>query len=281
MEDIYPALKTVALGAESLPVPEPLLQLADIAPFQLFVTTTFDSFLARSLNQKRFGGNLKTRVLSYSPSEVQDVPPADFKSSGLPIVYHLLGKVFATPAYAVTHEDLVEFFHSLQSETRSPKILFDELNRKNLLILGSRFSGWLTRFLIRMSKAQRLSTGGKSDYLADAEVSGDPSLVMFLKHFCRATKIFTSGNAVEFVAELHRRWVGRHGDNPARATPPVEGAQADVEPGAVFLSYASEDLAAAEKIKQALDAAGVDVFLDREELHAGEDWEMKLRRSIH
>src|SRR5882672_7144038 len=56
VEDIYPALKAVASKAEALPVPEPLLQLADIRPLQLFVTTTFDSFLTRALNQKRFGG---------------------------------------------------------------------------------------------------------------------------------------------------------------------------------------------------------------------------------
>jgi len=280
VEDVYPALKTVAQETEMLGVPEPLLQLAAIPPLQLFVTTTFDSFLVRALNHTRFKGNLKTQVLSYSPGQVEDVSP-EFKSFGRPIVYHLFGKVSATPAYVVTQEDLVEFFHSLQSETRHPKILFDELNRKSLLILGCRFSGWLTRLLIRMSKAQRLSSGGKSDYLADTEVNGDPSLVMFLKHFCKATKIFTSGNAVEFVAELHQRWVERHGDTSVQATVVAEGVQSDVEAGAVFLSYASEDLSVAEKIKQALEAPGVDVFLDRKELHPGEDWEAKLRRSIH
>ena len=69
IEDIYPALKAVASKAEALPVPEPLLQLADIRPLQLFVTTTFDSFLTRALNQKRFGGNAKTKVLAHSPTE--------------------------------------------------------------------------------------------------------------------------------------------------------------------------------------------------------------------
>ena len=79
VEDIYPALKAVASKAEALPVPEPLLQLADIRPLQLFVTTTFDSFLTRAINQKRFGGNLKTKVFAYSPTEATDLP-GDMKS---------------------------------------------------------------------------------------------------------------------------------------------------------------------------------------------------------
>src|SRR5215469_12159235 len=41
VEDIYPALKTVASRAEAaLKVPEPLLKLAAIRPLRLFVTTT-------------------------------------------------------------------------------------------------------------------------------------------------------------------------------------------------------------------------------------------------
>jgi hypothetical protein len=48
----------------------------------------------------------------------------------------------------------------------------------------------------------------------------------------------------------------------------------------VFVSYASEDKSAAEKIKDALERAGVDVFFDRDDLQSGNDWEAKLRRSI-
>ena len=282
IEDIYPALKAVASKAEALTIPTPLLQLADIRPLQLFVTTTFDSFLTRALNQKRFGGSAKTKVLAHSPTEVQDLP-ADLKSFSSPIVYHLLGKLSSTPAYAVTHEDIVEFFHSLRSETRQPPLLFDELNRQSLLVLGSRFSGWLARFFMRMSKRQRLSAGGKSDYVVDTEVSSDGNQVLFLKNFSKATKVYRSGGVVEFVSELHGRWMERHPDDPADSTNSLTAVSSpsEVEPGAVFLSYASGDSEAVEKLKTALEGAGVDVFFDREQLQPGNDWETKLRRNIH
>jgi hypothetical protein len=162
-------------------------------------------------------------------------------------------------------------------------LLFDELNRQSLLILGSRFSGWLARFFMRMSKRQRLSVGGKSDYIVDAEVSSDGNQVLFLKNFSKATKVYRSGGVIEFVSELHRRWMERHPDSSTQASDSLSGVRTatEVEPGAVFLSYASGDSEAVEKLKAALEAAGVDVFFDREQLQPGNDWEAKLRRNIH
>jgi hypothetical protein len=213
--------------------------------------------------------------------DIQDLP-STVDELRTDVVYHLLGKVSATPAYAVTQEDIIEYFHALGSEARQPHLLFDELNRRSLLILGSRFGGWLTRFFMRMSKGQRLSAGGKSDYLADSDLTSDASLITFLRHFSKATRIYRSGGAREFVAELHARWTERHPaavpeEQPAAAAGAMAGG---VEPGAVFLSYASEDAAQAEQIRTALEQAGVDVFFDRDRLKAGNDWEVKLRRSI-
>ena len=50
---------------------------------------------------------------------------------------------------------------------------------------------------------------------------------------------------------------------------------------AVFLSYASQDAAAAERIAAALRAAGIEVFLDQSELRGGDLWDQKIRREIH
>ncbi len=50
---------------------------------------------------------------------------------------------------------------------------------------------------------------------------------------------------------------------------------------AVFLSYASQDAEAAQKISEALRAAGIEVFLDQSELRGGDVWDEKIRREIH
>jgi hypothetical protein len=280
-QHIYAALKMVAAEADSLPIPEPLLYLAGIRPIQLFVSTTFDSSLTRALNQKRFGGNPNTRVFAYAPNEVQDLS-GDLQGLGAPVVYHLTGKLSATPAYAVTDEDVIEFFHSLQSDTRRPAQLFHELSSRSLLLLGNRFSGWLNSFLMRMSKCQRLSADDKADYVADQVISDDPNLVLFLERFSSATEIYRAGGAVAFVSELHQQWSERHPETSVQSAPqPPDSGQSEVEPGAVFLSYASGDWPAVEKLKQALEESGVDVFFDRDQLQPGNAWESKLRRSIH
>ncbi len=51
--------------------------------------------------------------------------------------------------------------------------------------------------------------------------------------------------------------------------------------GAVFLSYASEDSAAAERICISLRAAGIEVWFDQSELRGGEAWDRQIRRTIH
>jgi TolB-like protein/cytochrome c-type biogenesis protein CcmH/NrfG len=49
----------------------------------------------------------------------------------------------------------------------------------------------------------------------------------------------------------------------------------------VFLSYASQDAEAAQKICAALHAGGIEVFLDQSELRGGDAWDQKIRHQIH
>src|SRR5688500_15328207 len=49
---------------------------------------------------------------------------------------------------------------------------------------------------------------------------------------------------------------------------------------AVFLSYASQDAAAARRICDALRAAGIEVWFDQSELRGGDAWDQKIRKQI-
>jgi Tfp pilus assembly protein PilF len=51
-------------------------------------------------------------------------------------------------------------------------------------------------------------------------------------------------------------------------------------PRAVFLSYASQDAAAARRICDALREAGVEVWFDQSELRGGDAWDAKIRKQI-
>jgi TolB-like protein/Flp pilus assembly protein TadD len=49
---------------------------------------------------------------------------------------------------------------------------------------------------------------------------------------------------------------------------------------AVFLSYASQDAQAAQKICEALRVAGIEVWFDRSELRGGDAWDQSIRKQI-
>ena len=48
--------------------------------------------------------------------------------------------------------------------------------------------------------------------------------------------------------------------------------------GAVFLSYASQDAEAAQRICAALRSAGVEVWFDQSELRGGDAWDQSIRK---
>jgi abequosyltransferase len=58
-------------------------------------------------------------------------------------------------------------------------------------------------------------------------------------------------------------------------------SQAVAPSGAVFLSYASEDLAAAERIAARLRTADIEVWSDKSELRGGNAWDRQIRKQIH
>jgi hypothetical protein len=57
-------------------------------------------------------------------------------------------------------------------------------------------------------------------------------------------------------------------------------ADQDPPPPSVFLSYASQDREAARSIRDALAAAGIEVWYDENELGGGDEWDQKIRRQI-
>lgn len=60
---------------------------------------------------------------------------------------------------------------------------------------------------------------------------------------------------------------------------PDQAAAASHRPS-LFISYASEDRAAARTLRDALQAAGLDVWYDENELGGGDAWDQKIRRQI-
>ena len=280
-EDVYPKIRAIVREMPLEP-PEALRKLARIEAFDLFVSLSCDSLMVDAVNQERFGGQARAEHLAYSPTKAQDLPAERGRLQN-PVVYSLLGKLSVAPDYVVSDEDTLEFMCALQSDARRPHLLFDELHNNNLLIIGCAFPDWLARFFIRISKSRQLSAQrGESEILVDRMAGNDPNLVLFLESFSYATKIAPM-DAREFVDELERRWVLRHPPRArAAAAAPAEPALAlpEMPAGAVFVSYAKEDLAAVQALQRSFEALGIDVWFDKERLEAGDLYDQKIKRNI-
>lgn len=277
-EEAYVRLRGVLKDLDVEP-PAALRQLAAITDFDLFVTTTFDSLLETAINVVRFGGAHSTEAISYSPNRVTDLPTERDRLTR-PTVYHLFGKVSASPTYVISDEDLLEYLCALQNEHLAPERLFYELEHNHLLVIGGSLSNWVARLFLRMAKRQRLSAPRDvGEVLADDLIGEEPRLVTFLQQVSVHTRIYRG--AERFVAELHERWQARRkpagaAADPARFLPPAR----EMPENAVFISYAREDLPAVQRIKAGLEAAGITTWFDLERLESGDDYDLKVQRNI-
>jgi hypothetical protein len=279
-EEAYTRLRSIMREVQFEP-PQALRQLAQITDFDLFVTTTFDPLLENALNLERYGGQPSTEVIAYSPNRVADLPAerAELRRS---VVYHLLGRLSASPTYVLSDEDMLEFICALQSEHLTPEKLFHELEHNHLLLIGSDFSNWLARLFLRMAKRKRLSDPRDvTEVFADDHTLKDERLVAFLQQVSVRTRVY--GGAESFVAELHRRWSARQGpvqtsssSAPQRFLPPAREMPAN----AIFISYAREDLPAVQRLKTGMDAAGLTTWFDLDRLEGGDDYDRKIHANI-
>ena len=281
-EEAYTRLRSIMREVDFEP-PLALRQLAQITDFDLYITTTFDPLLEKAVNLERYGGQPTADVIAYAPNRVADLP-TERDQLQRAVVYHLLGRLSASPTYVVSDEDMLEFICALQSEHLTPEKLFHELEHNHLLLIGSDFSNWLARLFLRMAKRKRLSDPRDvGEVLADDHTMKDGRLVAFLQQVSVRTRVY--GGAEAFVADLHARWTRRQGGTlassaagaaPQRFLPPSR----EMPEHAIFISYAREDLPAVQRLKAAMDAAGLTTWFDLDRLEGGDDYDRKIRANI-
>ena len=150
--------------------------------------------------------------------------PTEREQLQRPVVYHLLGRLSASPTYVISDEDMLEFICALQSEHLTPEKLFHELEHNHLLFIGSSFTNWLARLFLRMAKRHRLSDPRDvGEVLADRPHRQRRPAD---ERSCSRSACARASTAAprSFVDELHRRWTARH--KPARRHRARRGAAA-------------------------------------------------------
>jgi TIR domain len=288
LKDQYGKVNTILkslVDQQKQPLPA-LRELASIKDFDLFVTTTPDDLLAQALNSVRFNCVDQTDQIEYAPKlpteRRRDIP--EMPSSLYTAVFYMFGKANISPFYAIHDEDALEFPYTMQAGN-GPERMFSQLRSRSLLLVGCNFADWLSRFFLRLSNSERLSSNqrSKKEFFVGHETPQDHDFTVFLKRFSQDSRYYPA-DARAFVAELYRRWSVR---NPAAsATPQALSGQpvASTElaaSGTIFISYSSDDIGAAKELFRGLQEIGGDVaWFDKTALKPGDDWDQQLRSAV-
>lgn len=261
-----------------------LAALAQLDCFDLIVCLTPDELLARAFEAHQ--PNLQIESSSYAP-RVDSSQSVDIASAGSGVlrIHHPLGRAEAAVEFAIHEEDALEYLFRFRDEgERRAKTLLTELRSKDLLFLGCALPDWLGRELLRLFNEQRLGASDRTmEFFCARE--RDPALNGFVDRFSNNTIVFP-WEPQEFIAEITARVAKQPGD--ARSARRSRGG-AGAAPAAArrngapsaFVSYASQDAAAARRVADSLARLGFgDIWLDQKVLTTGDDWSARIDDAI-
>lgn len=279
-EEIYQSIREILEDQLEAEPAQPLLDLAAITDFRLFISTCFDPLLGQALASSRNGFDLHRSVLRYHPTSAVDIPEPISNT----LLYHILGDAAMTyPDFAVWEEDYIEYIfglHGHTDKTDTMENLARRLKSSYLLLLGAPYQDWVVRFFLRAAKQHRLSERvASSSFLSDHQDNLSEAMVFYFDRVSKAAKVIP-GNPTEFVRQLSARWRDRYSAGDATWESLRSRLPADIPKDSVFISYAREDKDATLRLVNGLTEARVPVWLDLDRLEAGGNYERNLEGAV-
>lgn len=251
---------------ESTPLHQELAQL----PFTLCVNTAFDRFFLNALSAAG-----KTSVYDYyhfrkgRDSPLASIDPAYFNDPLNPVVYDLYGSREDEDSLVLSENDLLEFVVKvIQNAPPLPSFIKARFSDPNasFLFLGFGFRHWYIRILLHILQAQRHQNPSLA--LEDAGFFAHPEQRQIVIFFEKEHRIaFRQQDCRRFAAELRQRFAESGGIAPQPVSTLPEDAPR------VFLCHSHQDREAVVKLGESLRARGIAIWLDRQSLRGGDDWD--------
>lgn len=248
-----------------------LVKLLKTRLFPFVITTSFSPVV--ELIMKEAWPECDVRVLQFRNDSKRDLmlgvgDISDEKDLAVPTVYYMFGKYSNEPnRYVVSDLDMMDFCKSwLSGGSKVPRVLFEALKKRYLLVLGNNYSDWLFRFIwyaIRNTPDMM-----RSSMILNESI--EPSLLRFLEQ----VQTFIERNPSYVIDEIERR-VGERRQVSKEFMNKEENEAVDV-----FLSYSRRDVEITMKIADALRKRGLKVWYDIEAIPEGENWRTHIKRGI-
>jgi hypothetical protein len=256
---------------------EPFRKLIKISGFETFITVNIDNFLERAFAAE---GKHVNRSFNFSiPSSSFD--PNNKKDVAIPSIYNLMGNIEGYK-FAVTDDQCLEYVLMLQNGCNTiAKELFDSINQKNILFVGSSSPDWFMRFFIRIISGEPYRNCVKTKYVACDGTLQDRELLAFLEN--NSTKVIPISrkeqcinghkiykNSIEFIDELYTQC--------DQTGIPVRNKIRYKE--TMFISYSRDDKSLADRLKNEFEKNGLSVFFDEDSLRTGDQYNQAIRNYI-
>jgi len=257
-------------------------------PFRLCITVSPDNLMFRAFEAAEKmpqEGHYNFR----EPATARLLAPSVEK----PLVYHLFGHCQDPGSLVLTEGDLIEFLVAIIKGTppvpdQVRSLLADE--SASFLFLGFGFHNWYLRVLLQVMNVY----GRRSKALAfeDEQFFGHPEHEQATAFFTDRLIEFRQLQWEAFAKQLRETYeasprgatTGATAAAPRRIAPavsaatPATSAQGNVPKA--FVSYASEDRDAVEELAAQLESRGIDVWQDKQDLRAGDNWDKTLKDVI-
>jgi hypothetical protein len=244
-------------------------------PFRLCVSASPDSLMLNAVAATEG----KTPQKGYYAFRPIQTPRLTRPTAERPIIYHLFGHHEEAKSLVLTEGDLIEFLVAIvrgapavPDQVRS--ILADPA--ASFLFIGFGFHNWYLRVLLQVLNVY----GHQSKAIAFEDT-------LFFDHPERQQVVgFFSGDRLIEFRPLHWETFARQlsAAYEASGRKRVHAAPEPLQPSdnapLAFISYASENRDRVEELMAKLQARGINVWQDRQDLRAGDDWNQKLIRVI-
>ncbi|MDP9193000.1 MAG: TIR domain-containing protein [Acidobacteriota bacterium] len=247
-------------------------------PFRLCISASPDSLMLNAFAETEG----KVPQKGYYGFRPVYTPRLATPTAEQPVVYHLFGHHVEARSLVLTEGDLIEFLVAIvrgapavPDQVRS--ILADPA--ASFLFIGFGFHNWYLRVLLQVLNVY----GHQSKAIAFEDTQ-------FFEHPERqqAVGFFSGDRLIEFrplqwetfARQLSEAYEASGRKRVLAAPGLVQPAQFAEKAPLAFISYASENRDRVEELMVKLQARGINVWQDRQNLRAGDDWNQKLIRVI-
>lgn len=249
---------------------EPLADLAALR-FQLVVSTTLDLEFDKVLDAQK-GWRSRTRWYEFE-GDYADTEDLDENDT---LVYHLFGCIEEKKSLVLTESDLLDFLvRVIQDKPALPVTIRGELARgdTSFLFIGFSFRQWYLRILLHVLAH---SGGNIRSFALDSFEAVPQTMKETISMFYREghNLLFFDMDLDEFAAELRKRCEISKPRRPRAYRDPT------LKSATVFLCHASKDKKRAGQLRRQLQAKGLSVWRDENNLRPGEKWDPVIRETI-